>query len=188
MSGGSVNMRLLGRQRTNMLTLQDSILVSGKVVAVIERDGKVIRTIEGRNIVTNDGDKHYAQMICGETPDDDFDHADAGIRLGTGTTAVAKTDTDVTTFATGAAKALSASFPATDDSSTGNTGGGVDIVTWKYAFSAGDFTATGIAEGAIVDNRTTPTAALCHFLFAAAFDITSIDALTVYVNHTFTGA
>ena len=57
-----------------------------------------------------------------------------------------------------------------------------------FAYSAGDFTAASVANGAIVDDIATPTAALCHFKFAAAFEITATDALTVFVNHEFLGA
>jgi hypothetical protein len=46
---------------------------------------------------------------------------------------------------------------------------------------------SGIIEGAIVDDRTTPTAALTHFLFAASFNKTSSDTLKVFVNHTMNG-
>jgi len=44
-----------------------------------------------------------------------------------------------------------------------------------------------IDECAIVDNRTTPTAALCHAEFSPSFTKTSADTLKIFVNHTFNG-
>jgi len=128
-------------------------------------------------------------MVASESPTNDFDHATiAGLRLGSADTAPTKTDTDVTTFIASTGKALTAGWEKTNCTDTNNSGGGVDIVTWKYTYAAADFTAAAIKEGAIVDNITTPTAALSHFLFAASFAITASQALIVYVNHEFLGA
>lgn len=62
-----------------------------------------------------------------------------------------------------------------------------NVVTWRYSYSTSEGNIASIAELAIVDNRTTPTAALCHALFAASFTKTSSDTLKIFVNHTFTG-
>ena len=80
-----------------------------------------------------------------------------------------------------------ATYPQTDDQDGDNTGAGVDIVTWRYSYTTAQGNVVDIIEGAIVDNDTTPTAALCHFLFAGIFTKTSSDTLKVFVNHTFTG-
>lgn len=138
--------------------------------------------IAGKNIVTNDGDQYYAEGAVG-TPS----WSVAGMRLGTGTTAPAKTDTDVTTLLSGSEKAIDTGYPTTNDTDPDNTGAGVDIVTWRVSYGTSEANGTGIAEGAIVDNITTPTKALTHFLFASAFDKTSNDTLKVIVNHTFNG-
>lgn len=138
--------------------------------------------IVGKNLVTNDGDQYYAEAAVG-TPS----WSVGGMRLGTGTTAPTKTDTDVTTFLTGSGKAIDTGYPVTNDSDPDNTGAGVDIVTWRVTYGTAEANGTGIAEGAIVDNISTPTKALTHFLFASAFDKTSNDTLKVIVNHTFNG-
>lgn len=143
--------------------------------------------IPGLNIVTNDGDTYYAQSAAGESPDDDFDGANSGLRLGDDNTAVTKTDTDVTNFLSGSALDLDAGYDKTDDDDANNTGSGADILTWRYSYLTSEGNVSDIIEGAIVDNRTTPTAALSHFLFAATFSKTSNDTLVVYVNHTFNG-
>ena len=158
------------------------------VVAVLkDLIGGVHWLYPGKNIVTNDGDTYYAQMAVGETPTDDFAAAGAGLRLGTSNTAPAKTDTDVTTFGTDGDIVATSAYPKTNDGDADNTGAGVDIVTWKYEYGTGDANITGIQEGAICDDRTTPTAALTHFLFAGSFNKTSSNTLKVFVNHTFTG-
>lgn len=170
----------------NLGSTSANISIEGTVIAHIYDGDRLVRTIEGKNIVTNDGDLYYAQMaVGGTTVTDDF--TAGGIRLGTGTTTPAKADTDVETFVTSASKAESAGYPKTNDTDSNNSGGGTDIVTWKFVFAAGDFTGSAIAEGAIVDNITTPTAALCHWKFAATFDVLSTNSVTVFTNHTFNG-
>jgi hypothetical protein len=73
------------------------------------------------------------------------------------------------------------------DTDTNNTGRGSNIVTWRATFSAATFSQTGIREVALCDSTANPTQALSRALFAAAFDKTLTDTLTVYVNHSFLG-
>lgn len=162
--------------------------IKGRVRAVLTNVHTGEQSIYlGHNIVTNDGDTYYAQMAAGEAPSDDFDGASAGIRLGTGVASPAKSDTDVGSFAASTSHALDASYEKTNSTSSSNSSGGVDIVTWKYSYTTSEGNTSSIAEGAVVDNKGTPTAALTHFKFAAAFNKTSSDTLKVYVNHTFNG-
>ena len=167
---------------------REDVHIAGRCIAVLENkhtgDKKIIH---GVNIVTNDGDTYYAQSACAETPDDDFDAALAGLRLGDDNTTPTKSDTDVTSFLSGSDHVCDATYPQTDDQDGDNTGAGVDIVTWRYSYTTAQGNVVDIIEGAIVDNDTTPTAALCHFLFAGIFTKTSSDTLKVFVNHTFTG-
>jgi len=153
------------------------------ITAVITRKDGSKAVIPGKNIVTDEGDIYYAQKVAGESTDFDTPF----LRLGTGTSTPAKTDTDVQTFITGSEKAVDSGFPQRNNADPGNTDGGVDTVTWKITYALGDLDTTGISEGAIVDDGTSPTKALCHFLFSSAFDVADTDQLTVYVNHTFTG-
>ena len=139
------------------------------------------------NLVTNDGDVYYAQSSGGETPTDDFDGSGGGLRHGDDNTAATKTDTDVTNFLAGTGLVVDATYPATDDGDSDNTGAGTDILTWRFSYGTSDGNATGIYEGAIVDDRTTPTAALTHYVYAASFNKTSSDTLKVFVNHEFLG-
>ncbi len=151
-------------------------------VVLTKKDGSE-QIIKGKNIVTDEGDIYYAQKVTGETTDFETPY----LRLGTGTSTPAKTDTDVTTYITGSARAVDSGFPQRNNADPGNTDGGVDTVTWKISYALGDLNTTGISEGAIVDDGASPTKAICHFLFSSAFDVADTDQLTVYVNHTFTG-
>ncbi len=156
------------------------------VLAVLEHvdtGNKII--VPGRNIVTNNGDKYYAQKAVGETPTNDF--TAGGLRMGSSATAPTKADNDVTTFLTGTGKVEDATYPKTNDNDADNTGALVDAVSWRFSYGTGEGNASGIQEGAIVDNITTPTAALTHFLFGASFSKTSSNTLKVFVNHTFNG-
>jgi hypothetical protein len=162
--------------------------LTGRVIAVLTNaDTGQRHTFEGRNIVTNDGDKYYAQMACGEAPDDDFDAAAAGIRLGTGFSSADKDDTDVDSEDSNGRLDVDSGYPKTDDDDGDNSGAGVDVVSWRFSYATGEGNISGIDECAIVDNRTTPTAALCHAEFSPSFTKTSADTLKIFVNHTFNG-
>jgi hypothetical protein len=165
------------------------IRLMGTVLAVLRHAHLDLQlVVPGLNIVTDAGDIYYAQSAAAETPDNDFDHANSGLRLGDDNTTPTKADTDVTSFLSGSAHALDATYEKTDDDDTNNSGAGANVVTWRYSYTTGEGNVADIIEGAIVDNRTTPTAALTHFLFAGVFTKTSSDTLTVYVNHEMLGA
>jgi hypothetical protein len=162
-------------------------------IAPIKRNVQIIKTTAdgrkfvylARNIVTNSGDEYYAERAAAETPSTDFSNSTAGLRLGSGTTTPAKTDTDVSTFITGAAVAVDGSYPTTSDSDGDNTGSGADIVSWRYQYTAAAFSAA-VAEGAIVNNDASPTSALTHF--NSSFTKTSSDTLKIFINHEFLGS
>lgn len=164
--------------------LKDMKMDGYNVIAILKNFQDNSRLIiPGKNIVTNDGDLYYAQKAAGEAADVSY----VGVRLGTDNTAPTKADTDVTAFAAGTGKATAASYPQSDDQDAENTGAAVDSVTWKFTYTTAEGNATGIEEGAIVDSISAPTKALAHFLFAAPFDKTSSNTLTVFVNHNFLG-
>jgi hypothetical protein len=167
---------------------KNKMAMSGKIIAVL-RDPLLESdiVIPGLNLVTNAGDEYYAESSVAETPTNDFDAAAAGFRLGTGSAAATKTDTDVTTEDAAGRKATDATYPRTSDPDGDNTGSGIDIVTWRVSYTTGEANITGIREGAICDNRTTPTAALTHFVFGAAFNKTSSDTLKIFANHEMLG-
>lgn len=147
-----------------------------------------IRRIEVVNIITNDGDTYYAQLAAAETPTNDFKGANAGLILGTGTNTPAKADTSVQTVIGSTGKTRKSTYPKTNDTGdSDNTGDGPDKLTWTYEYLTSEANNGAIAEGAIVNNTTTPTSALTHFKFAAPFAKTSADTLKVIINHEFNG-
>lgn len=172
---------------------QGKVMITGRIIAVKENVYSGVKLImEGKNIVTNDGDKYYAQMASGSTdPTNDFDNATAGIHIGIGTTGSGdKTSTDVNTETTGSGMrmALDAGYEKTNDTDGDNSGAGVDVVTWLYSWTTTEGNDTGINEGAIVDSLTGATKCLTHFDFGTTFDKTSSDTLKVFINHDFLGA
>lgn len=179
---------LVERYRRERNLQLDRLTLTGQVLGILRNDllGEEL-IIPGVNIITNDGDLYYAQSAAAETPTDDFDAAASGLRLGDNNTAPDKADTDVTNFLATSGHALDGTYPKTNDDTSGNTGAGTDIVTWRYSYTTGEGNVSGIIEGAIVDDRITPTAALTHFLFGGVFSKTSDDTLTVLVNHEMLG-
>src|SRR3990172_3462182 len=106
------------------------------------------------------------------------------MRLGNGGSAPIKSDSDVTTFV-GTGLAIDGTYPKTNDGDASNTGAGIDIVSWKSTWATGQNNVQ-MQEGAITDHPSTPTEALCHFLFTQ-FTKTSSQTLAVFVNHEMLG-
>ena len=156
-------------------------MITGKILAVISGPERSL-VIPGRNIVTTDGIAYYAEVEAGGAITNDY--PSGGLRLGQGTTTPALADTDVTTFITGAGVAITAAYPTLGDADADNPGAAATIMSWRYVYTANSFVASGISEGAIVDNIVTPTTALCHFLFAVPFYLLATEVLTIFINHT----
>lgn len=141
--------------------------------------------IFGANIVTASGDKYYAEKAAGQTAS----WSPSAMRLGYGSAAPTKNDTDVTSYPAsgGWVKAIDSTYPKTSDTDADNTGSGVNVITWRVTFGTGDANGTGIRELAITNLSLNPTAALTHALFASAFDKTSSDTLKIFINHNISG-
>jgi len=106
-----------------------------------------IRIIPGENIITDEGDRNYAQRICGETPT----YTLTNLYLATeGPATPAKTDRSGNfRIASGSEKAPTTGYPRTNDPDTDNTGAGVDIVSWKFEYATADGPFTGITHSFI---------------------------------------
>lgn len=156
------------------------------VVAILinEKTGRK-KFIEGKNLVTNDGDQYYAEGAVGSPS-----KAMIGFHLGSDPASadVAKGDTDVNSYL--ANKATDATYPQTSDDDSDNTSGGMDVVTWRCSFGAADANVNSIGEVAVINSLGdgNPTAAICHAVFAAPFNKTSDDTLKVIINHEFSGS
>lgn len=149
------------------------------ILAVLETpEGK--RIIPASNIVTNDGDLFYAQLMAGEATTNTFDTHELA---SAGTPGKAAIRSGFTTIAS-TQKAEAATYPKTNDADADNTGAGVDIRTTLASYAKADFTAASITHG-IVTN-TAPAAGealLTGYAFGAGFGKTANDTLKVFVNH-----
>jgi hypothetical protein len=162
--------------------------MSWNVVVVLERgDGsKEIWRYEDVNIVTNAGDRYYAQRAAGETPTNNFNT----MYLGNGTQPTWTKTSNFSNLAgviSGSAKTVATGYPRTNDTDPDNTGGGVDVVTWKFSWSKTDFAATGINQAVITISGATSTSPILTGFNMTAFDKTTNDTLTIFVNHSFEG-
>lgn len=173
-------MNVLRRRRKDPI-----VNTKNNIVAVLYGpDGRVKErhTFYGKNLVTNVGDQYYAEAIVASgsviTP--------AGMRVGSSAVAPTKTDTSVGSVVASGSVATDSGYPRTADNDADNTGGGADIVTWRFSFGTAAANANGIQEVAIVDSLTSPTAALMRGT-VASFNKTSSDTLKVFVNHTING-
>jgi hypothetical protein len=154
------------------------------VVLTNEKTGAV-RVIPGRNLVTDEGDKYYAQSACGETPTKTF----ANLYLATsGPDPVLKT-TDYDDFGgiTGE-KAPTATYPKTNDGDSDNTGAGVDVISWKYEYTTSDGPFTDITHSFIsVASAGAGEAILNGYKWAAAWSKDAATSAKIFANHTVNG-
>lgn len=162
----------------------------------------IVEFYPGNNIVTDSGDVYYSLKAIDGSPatNENFKQSQCQLANPSSQTAQAKTDT-YATFNTGSAaiaaslKTISSTYPrrdgATDDPE--NTGGGTstgDIITYKYAWTTGDFNATSptIKNGALFDNASpvSGTKLLTHF-GTTPFGKDASSTLKIFVNHTMNG-
>lgn len=168
-------------------------------VVIVTKDattGRVLQRVElAPNIVTNEGDKYYAQRGAAATPTYTFN---AGMMVVAKSYTVAATKVAtfgrfvVTTY-TGR-KAFDATYPKTGDTDSDNTGRTADAVTYKRTYTTSEANYTIKALGICRLNATTASASslralLSYKTLSAAQQVTktSSQTLVVYVNHTFNG-
>jgi hypothetical protein len=161
--------------------------ITGEVVAELRGpDGELKARCVTKNLVTAVGDQYYAGRAALSTG---LPSQVTGFRLGTGSTAVAKTGAGaaVVTYLSGSNKANDATFP------TAVAG----VVTWKRTYAAGEATtASAITEVVLNtdtianDNATTATAAntISRALLTGIGSKGASDTLTVTWTHTLLGA
>lgn len=161
--------------------------IKGRVVAEWHNAaGELIHRSVQDNLVTSIGDQYYAGRAALSSG---LPSQVTGFRLGTGSTAVAKTGAGaaIVTYLTGSNKANDATFP------TAVAG----VVTWKRTYAAGEATsASNITEVVLNtdtianDNATTATAAntISRALLASPAPKAAGDTLTITWTHTLLGA
>ncbi len=134
-----------------------------------------------QNIITQIGDQYYGERASGiATPPAQV----TGMKLGTGTTAVAKTGAGaaLVTYTTNSHQAIDGSFP------TSSIPGTVRRIQWKTTWAAGKATATGLAEVVIVidalaDATSTAANTVSRALLSPTVNKGASDSLAVTWSH-----
>jgi hypothetical protein len=167
---------------------QDIVPKHRNIVAVVGHAWGEKEVFLGSNIVTNDGDLHYAQRAVSETLTNAFGEHELATAAATGHPAKTSVRSNLTTVAA-TQKATDTGYPTRNDSDGDNTGAGVDIVTHRVSYTVGDFSQSGITHGCITNNTpATAEVLLTAYAFGASFNKTSSDTLKVFVNHEMLGS
>ena len=141
--------------------------------------------IFGDNIVTNEGDLWYAQSACGEEPDKAF----ANLFLCTAGPGTPGKADDYSDFTVDDDKAVSGSYPMTDDQDGDNSGAGVDIVTWLFEFTTGDGPYVDITHCFIAASGASGLDPILNsYKWGAAWSKDGDTSAKVFVNHEMLGA
>lgn len=181
-----------GRIRDNISVLvdrprapHDLIVIEGFVVAEwFDEYGVKFHESRQSNLITSAGDNFYVNRAAATTG---VVAAATGMKLGTGSTAVAKSGggSALTTYLTGSNKAFDATFPSV----AGN------VATYKRTYAAGEATSgSNITEAVVVNDTiaTDATAAVANTISRALLSSPAPkaagDTLTITWTHTFTGA
>lgn len=176
----------LALEKREMRAINEALGIESDVFVVLtnHQTGE-IRVVHGKNIVTDEGDKFYAQSACGETPTNAF----TTLYLATGGPATPAKDDNYGTF-TGvqSGKAKSAGYPKTNDDDGDNTGKGVDVVSWGFAFTTGDGPYTDITHCFISITGASGTDPILNsYKWAASWSKDGDTSAKVFVNHTMNG-
>lgn len=160
--------------------------IVGEVVAeLFGPDGELKARCVTKNLITSVGDRLYASRGAGLTTS----ALPTGMRLGTGSTAVAKSGAGgaIVTYLSGSNKAFDATYPSE----------AAGVVTYKVTWGPGvATTASAITEAVINtdtitnDNATTATAAntISRVLLAGIGSKAAGDTLALTWTHTILGA
>jgi len=173
--------------RSHLDILDEQLSIGGQVIAIVrdEKTGLLKGVYKTHNIVTDEGDKYYAQRGAVETPTNLFTMMELG---SAGTPGKAATTSSFTLIGS-TPKTVKSTYPKTNDTGDAdNTGDAVDAVTWTFEWTAADFNNAAISHGWIdVSGHGAGAPILTGFAFAAPFAKAATDTLKVIVNHTMNG-
>jgi hypothetical protein len=156
------------------------------LIQVIGPDGEVKDERTAKNLITDAGDLYYAaKAITGIAPASPAaPTAMSGMKLGTGTTAAAKSGAGaaLVTYISGSNNPFDASFPATQ-----NLGAGLGVNgQYKTTWAAADVTNSAITEAVIVNDAatdaTSSAANTTHRVVFTAINKTASDSLVITWN------
>jgi len=143
--------------------------------------------VEFENLITDIGDEYYGERAAGiASPPEQV----TGMRLGTGTTAVAKNGAGaaIVTYTTASNVAISGGFP------TSSKPGSARRIQWQALWGAGVATASGLAEVVITNENPLTNVAgtaantIARALLAPTVNKGASDTLTITWNHDLLGA
>jgi hypothetical protein len=161
------------------------------LIQLIGPDGQVKDERRADNLITDAGDLYYAGMaIALVTPAAPPQPTKmTGMKLGTGTTAAAKSGAGaaLVTYIAASNNPFDASFPATQ-----NLGAGLGVNgQYKTTWAAGDVTNAAITEAVIVNDAatdaTTTAANTAHRVVFTAINKSASDTLVITWNAKFLG-
>lgn len=147
----------------------------------------LVQQVAFENLVTQIGDQYYGERAAGiGSPPAQV----SGMRLGTGSTAVAKTGAGaaIVTYVTASNKAIDATWPQS------SLNGSSRRIQWKTTWNAGEATATGIAEVVITNEASLTNVAgtaantVSRALISPTVNKGASDTLAVTWNHDLLGA
>lgn len=167
-------------------------LVGYGVVELIDSRGRLIEVQDFANLITDAGDLYYATRgIAAVAPSATADATKVtGMKLGTGTTAAAKSGAGgaLVTYLSASNVAFDATFP-----SISNLGAGLGVnAVYKTTWGAGVATNAAITEAVIVnDSATNATSTAANSISRIVFTAVNkgaSDTLAITWNHKFLGA
>jgi hypothetical protein len=167
---------------------EKAALLRGIVVAELtDEHGNLIARSVSRNLITQIGDQYYAERATGiSSPPAQV----TGMKLGTGSTAVAKTGAGaaLVTYLTDSHQALAATYPQSA------LNGSSRRITWRAVWAAGKATsASPITEAVLVnetlaDSTSLAAATIARVILANIPAKNSAETLTVTWTHDLLGA
>jgi len=164
----------------------ESAFTGAVLIQLIDENGNVKDERRAGNLITDAGDLYYAGMaIALVTPAAPAQPTKmTGMKLGTGTTAVAKAGAGaaLVTYISGSNNPFDASFPVTQNLGAGLGVNGQYRTTW----AAGDVTNSAITEAVIVNDAgtdaTSVAANTAHRIVFSAINKTASDSLVITWN------
>lgn len=163
-----------------LMTPRRNLLANGPKMILKQR-------VEFENLITEIGDQYYGERAAGiGSPPAQV----SGMRLGTGTTAVAKTGAGaaIVTYVTGSSVAITGGFPTSSKPSSARR------IQWKTDWAAGVATANSISEAVITNEATLTNVAgvaantISRVLLSPVINKGASDTLAITWNHDLLGA
>lgn len=177
-----------------MSNIDNDSLVSGTITVILtDEDGNVKYEETIKNLITDAGDLYQATRVGAGVNSNGVSQPTlmTGMKLGTGTTAEAKSGAGaaLVTYLTASNVTFDSTWPKIT-----NLGAGLGVnVEYQATWAAGVATSASINEIVIVNDagtNATSSAAntISRGVFSSTINKTSTDTLTVVWNHKFLGA